>query len=44
MIRYTPSAYATALTSVNITVTMGMLLAWLMSLGYVLIGNNQALL
>ena len=44
MIWYTPSAHAIALTSINITTTMGMLLPWLMSLGYVLIGNNQALL
>lgn len=44
MIWYTPSAHATALTGVNITARMGMLLTWLMCLGYVLIGNNQALL
>ena len=44
MIWYTPFAHATALTSANITATMGVLLTWLMSLGCVLIGSNQALL
>ena len=44
MIWYAPSTHAAALTNVNIAARMSVLLTWLMCPGYLLIGNNEALL